>query len=258
MQLIRFFIYIIFETASSPLLYPLWWLFFSWLIWSLLKRRHWPRPSVSIMLIYSTSTGIFFLRNLQGYVNCIELCVPYFSLFSFIVEVSFWSVVLYIPISLAIKPGKLLEQKKNWCIIFLVALGVGLILSEESVYEFRSLPFAIRDLTYFDLISKDIYFYPVMGMLVPWFIWLLLGIFERSRPNLSIMLIYSLSLASITTRLWVRDEMCKMGNLCVVNFSLPLFVGEFALWFVPLYALMKLISRIEIRRLDHAIVAGNG
>jgi hypothetical protein len=34
-------------------------------------------------------------------------------------------------------------------------------------------------------------------------------------------------------------------NLCEVNFSLPLFLGEITLWFISLYALIRLISRIE-------------
>jgi hypothetical protein len=246
LRIIGFFIDIIIDTITFPHLYPLWWLFFSWLIWFLFKRRNWPRPDVPIMLIYSTSIGIFFLKDLQGYMTCIELCVPYFSLFPFIVEVSFWSFVLYIIISLAIKPGKLFEQKKNWWISFVAVLAISLLLKEEAVAEFRSLPFAIRDLTYFDLITKDIYFYPVMGMFVPWFIWLLLEIFERSRPALPTMLIYSLSVASVTTRLWVRVDMCGTGTPCVVYFSLPLYLGEIALWFIPLYLLMKLIVRQEV------------
>jgi hypothetical protein len=109
-------------------------------------------------------------------------------------------------------------------------------------------PFAIlRYLTYSNLITTDFYFYPVMGMLIPWFIWLLLGIFNRSRPALPDMLIYSISAANVATRLWAQEYICTFGmsRRCEVYFSLPLFLVEIALWFIPLYFLMKLIVRQE-------------
>jgi hypothetical protein len=173
-------------------------------------------------------------------------------LFPLLGEISFWLIVLYLPIALTLKPVKLFEPKRNWLIALLaIALAIW--------YVFYLEPFAnIRDLTYPNLITTDFYFYPVMSILVPWFIWLLLGRIERPRPALPTMIIYLISAANASTRLWVQESLCTIiSRSCEVYFSLLLFIGEIALWFIPLYALMKLISRIEIRRPAHTAVVGS-
>ena len=134
----------------------------------------------------------------------------------------------------------------------MTAFAILLIVSEESFPEIRYLPYVVRDLTYFNLISTDFYFYPVMGILIPWLIWLLLDVVERPRPALPVMLIYSISAANASTRLWFQEYVCKgvFSRVCEVDFSLPMFLLEIVLWFIPLYALMKWISRLEKKRAE--------
>jgi hypothetical protein len=210
---------------------------------------------VSILLLFSISIGITYIKSWQGLRACLNnpSCDPDpslpFILFPLLGEVSFWLIALYVPIALALNPVKLFKQNRNrWIALVVIALAIWRIVVME--------PFDIfRDLTYSKLITTDFYFYPVIGILIPWFIWLLLGMLERPRPALPIMIIYSLSVANASTRLWVQESLCTIiSRSCEVEFSLPLFIGEIALWFIPLYALMKLISRIEISRLDYATV----
>lgn len=212
-----------------------------------------PRPSMSIMLMYLTSIGISFIRSWQSFKASSNnplfdpvLPVP-FLLLPFLATVSFWLIVLYVPIVLALKPKKLFDQKRYWWIALLVlSLAVWHLLSEESVSDIRPVVYSFRDLTYSDLISTNIYFYPVIGLLIPLLIWLFLGIIERSRPALPTIIVYLISLANASTMLWIEAYVCRIaGNLCEVNFSFPSFLGEIALWFITLYALIRLISRIE-------------
>lgn len=239
-------------------IHPIWWLFFSWLIWVLLRWRNWPRPSLSIMLMYSASIGIFLIRFWQSFNASLNnpnfdpiLPIPFFLL-PFLAAVSFWLIVLYIPISLTLKPKKLFDQKRYWWITFLVlSLAAWHLLSEVSYSTIRALVYLFQNITYSDLISTNIYFYPAMGLLIPLLIWLFLRVSEHSRPALPTISLYLISLVNASTMLWIEASACKAvinpsRNLCEVNFSLPLFLGEIALWFISLYAIVRLISRIEL------------
>ena len=85
------------EQVTYPLIYPIWWLLGSWLIWLFLKLTPRARPTLPIMLIYSVAVLIKFVKSFRELGACfiIELCAPHFSLFWFVVEVAFWFVVLY-------------------------------------------------------------------------------------------------------------------------------------------------------------------
>jgi hypothetical protein len=68
---------------TNPLFYPIWWLIGSWSIWLLLRLT--PRwPSLPIMLIYSVSVLIAFVKSLRIFEACflIEICAPDFALVS--------------------------------------------------------------------------------------------------------------------------------------------------------------------------------
>ncbi|HLO31150.1 MAG TPA: hypothetical protein VK249_18520 [Anaerolineales bacterium] len=84
------------DLILGPLSYPLWWLLVSWFAWLLLRRVSLPRPSLPIMLIYSVSVAIEFIKAFRKVEVCIELCYPDFSLLEFLLDVTFWSVVLYV------------------------------------------------------------------------------------------------------------------------------------------------------------------
>lgn len=202
-------------------------------------------PTISAMLIYSTAVGIFYIKSSQRFEACIriEWCAPSFSLFPFIAEVSFWFIVLYVPIVFASKPQAAFEQiKRNWWIaapmiafsVWHISVGVG---------------GAIRSLRYlgdFDLIACDIFFYPALGLLLPWLFWLLPKFFQLPGPALPTMLIYSVAAANASIRLWI--EAVRHGvvrYVCRGAFSLPLFLAEVVMWFIALYVLMKLTLRME-------------
>jgi hypothetical protein len=126
------------------------------------------------MLIFSAAVGITYIKSWLHLKACLNHpgCDPDpslpFILILLLGEVSFWLIVLHVPVAMALKPVILLEQKRNWWIVLLViALAVWNLLETQ--------PFAIlHDLSYSKFITTDFYFYPVMGILVPWFIWLLL------------------------------------------------------------------------------------
>ena len=231
---------------TIPFLYPLGCVFFCWLIWLLFKWRNWPRPNLSIMLLFTTSIGITYIQSWQGLNACLKnpSCDPDpslpFVLFPLLAEVSFWLIALYVPVTLALKPKVIIDQRKNWWIVLLIVA-----FAIWHIFEFG--PFSIiRELIYFNLIATDIFFYTVIGFTVPWIVWWFLGNVDCPRPSLQIMFIYSIAAINASTRLWVGEIMCNIiSHSCEVNFSLLLFAGEIALWFIPLYALMKLISRME-------------
>lgn len=230
-------IYRLNDLIIYPLHYLLWWFFFSWLIWLLLRWRNWTRPTLSTMLIYSAAVGIFYINSSQKFEACIELCLPFFSLFPFIAAVSFWFIVLYVPLALASKTQVISEQiKRNWWIaVLMIALAVWHI------------PFGMAGIVRFpenfDFITSAIFFYPAMAILLPWLFWLLLAFFSWSRPALSTMFIYSISAANATMRLWF--ETLVYGRYSRDFFSLSLFLADVAVWFIAFYVLMKLIIRIE-------------
>ena len=237
MELIR----LLTELTTYPLYYLLWWLFFSWFLWLLLKWRKWRRPTISIMLICSTAVGIFFINSLKQVERCIELCLPSFSLFPFIAAVSFWYIVLYVPIVLASKTQSVSEQirRNRWIALLMLILavwhvsaGLGGIIGSLENYDF----------TASDIFS-DIFFYPAMGILLPWLFWLLLTFFPWNRLTLPTMFIYSISLASASVRLWFSALSYRRSSGGF--FSLSLFLAEVAMWFITLYVLMKLTVRIE-------------
>lgn len=99
------------ELATYPLIYPLWWLLGSWLIWLCLKWTPRVRPTLSIMLLYSVGVLIRFVKSFRELGACfiIDLCAPYFSLFWFLVEVVFWFVILYVLMKWILR----MEQNKS-------------------------------------------------------------------------------------------------------------------------------------------------
>jgi hypothetical protein len=62
------------------------------------------------MMLYSVSVAIEFVRSKRELEACmtIELCAPSFSLFWFVVDVSFWFIVLFVLMTwiLRIEQGK--------------------------------------------------------------------------------------------------------------------------------------------------------
>ena len=99
------------ELFTYPLNYPLWWLLGSWLIWLFLRWMPGARPTLPIMLLYSIAVLIRFVKSYRELGACfiIELCVPDFSLFWFVVEVAFWFLVLYVLMKWILR----MEQIKN-------------------------------------------------------------------------------------------------------------------------------------------------
>jgi hypothetical protein len=90
-------IQILSDFITNPLFYPIWWLVGSWLVWLLLRLTPW-RPSLPIMLIYSVSVLIVFVKFPRIFEACflIDICAPDFALPWFLGEVSFWFIVLYL------------------------------------------------------------------------------------------------------------------------------------------------------------------
>ena len=218
------------------------WLIFTWIIWLLLKWRNWPRPSMSVMLIYSTAVVIFDIRYWQGINTAlkVELVDTSFSLLRLLAGVSFWFVLLYVPVALTLKPKSIFDQRKYWWIALLIlSLSVWHIVSPESLS-------LISDFIYFDLIITKIFLYTLLMIFVPWIIWWFIGKIEQPWPSLPIMLLYSISATIVSARFWDETFACKLVRYaCKVDFSLPLFLAEIALWFLPLYALLKLVLKVE-------------
>jgi hypothetical protein len=229
------------EATTFPLHYLVWWFFFSWVIWLLLRWRNWPRPTIAIMLIYSATVGIFYANSLQRFEACIELCLPFFSVLPFIGAISFWFIVLYIPIALASKKQAISEQiRRNWWTAFLLIafavwhISVGLAYINGLLEISDSIASGI---------FSDSFFYPAMAILLPWLFWLVLPFFPWPRPTLSTMLIYSISVANVAIRLSL--DALASGRYSPGFFSLSLFLSELAAWFTALYVLLKLTVRVE-------------
>lgn len=190
--------------------------------------------------MYSISVGIFYIKSWQVFRACmrIELCAPTFSFFSFIAAVSFWLIVLYLPITLASKASVVSEQiRRNWWIALLV---IALAVWHVSVRLVGIIP----SLENPALIAYDVLFYPAMLILLPWLFWLLLKFCQWSSPTLPSMVIYSVSAAYATIRLWI-EALVYRRYCCEGMLSVPLFLAEVAMWFTALYVLMKLTLRIE-------------
>ena len=229
------------EALTFPLHYLVWWFFFSWLIWLLLRWRNWQRPTVSMMLIYSISGAIFYIKSWQFPRECIEFCIPTFSVLPFIASVSFWFIVLYVPIALASKTQAVFEQiRRNWWItLLMIALAVWHI------------SFGLADikrlLENFDTIASglfsDLFFYPAMVILLSWLFWLGLTFLLWPRPTLSTMFIYSIAVANASIRLWV--DALASRRYSPDFFSLSLFLSELVVWFIVLYVFLKLTIRTE-------------
>ncbi len=191
------------------------------------------------MFIYSVSVGIFYIKSWQAFRACMrfELCAPSFSLLPFLAAISFWLIVLYVPIMLALKPQTVFEQiRGKWWIAFPIlalAIGHGLVRTVEVIHSLEN----------FDLIASDIFFCLAMVVLLPWFFLLLLKFFRWSEPTLLTMFIYSIAVTNAAFRPWVEGIIYSVVSK--VTFSVPLFLGEVVMWFVALYILMKLILRME-------------
>lgn len=221
-------------------------LIFSWLIWLLFKWRSWPRPSFSIMLICSTSIAIVYIKSLQGLEACLlnPLCDPIYliSLFPFLAEVSFWLIVLYLPISLATKPKIIFEHKKHWWLaIIIIALSTRQITTESSLFYLRTLSTLIDS----DRVTMSIIYGFAMLIIIPWLIWLLFKISNSPRPALPTMLMYTISTANAFSRFYIEWSVCTHWRGCEVNFSLVPYLVDVVVWFILLYAIMKLIIRME-------------
>jgi hypothetical protein len=195
------------------------------------------------MLIYSLSVAMFYFKSWQypSLGECLEFCIPIFFALPFIASVSFWFIVLYVPIALASKTQAVFEQiRRNWWIILLIlALAVWHI-------SFR-LADINRLLKNFDSIAlglfSNIFFYPAMIILLSWLLWLVLTFFPWPRPSLSTMLIYSIAVANASSALWV-DALASRRH-SPDSFSLSWFLSELIPWFIALYVFLKLTMRIE-------------
>lgn len=233
MALIRFFTQLI----THPVYFPILWLSFSWLIWSLLKLRHWPRPTLSIMLIYSAAVMITVVRSWQRIQSClkIELCYPTFSLLQFVAEVSFWFMVLYVSIVTTLKIKTMFRQNRNWWLaLSLIAFAIWhLSIEFMGITHFSS-----------ELIASGIVFHTMSWLFFPWLIWLLLKACQLPRPATSIMIIYSVSAGITTIRFWSDAILCEnYVRSCRAIFLLPSFLSEVALWFITLYILMTHLTQ---------------
>jgi len=214
------------------------WLIFSWLIWLALRWRNWTRPSVPIMLVYSMSVGIFYIKSRQALNGCIELCAPSFFVFPFIAAVSFWFLVLYIPIVLTLKPRTLFEQvRRNWWIAFPVIAFAAWHFSVAILGIICSLDYS----PFIRLgIFSDFLFYPVLIILLSWLFWLLLPVFQLPTPTFLTMFAFSIAVLNAFIRIWMNAILNDR-----VTFSLPLFLLDVMIWFISLYGLTKLVLRME-------------
>lgn len=241
MEIIR----IVIDLAIDPLNYPIEWLIFSWLIWLVLKLFERTRPATSIMLIYSTSVGITFVRGLQEMRACIriELCYPNFDLLLFLAEVAFWFIILFVTNNLY--PKKFFVYGKDrWVGLALAAFATWYLFTES--YKLISLPRVS--------ISANIIRQTVFWLFLPWLIWLFFRIWQTPKSYVQIMLVYSVSLILTATRLWYATMVACVwsGMYCQETFSLTSFLTETSLWFIPLYALSLWVSKIESPNLSPA------
>jgi len=232
MIIIYILIDILIDLATYPLNYPIVWLFFSWMVWLSLKLFKKTRPTASIMLIYSAAVSIVFVRGLQKFEACmrIELCAPYFELFPFLAEVAFWFVILCASITL--QPGAILKSGKHgWLGLLAVELGAWQFIVEligiiNSLKTEAGVGIALQTL--------------ILWLLIPWLFWMLfIGLWQSPQPTARIMLMYSVS-AILTCIRFSYDAMIDPES-----FSLISFLTQTVYWFVPLYALLKLVSKIE-------------
>ena len=229
-----------------PPIFTIIFLIFSWLIWLLCKWRSWPRPSVSIMLVCSTSIASVYVKTLQGLEACLlnPLCdlLYLISLFPFLTKVSFWLIVLYLPIALATKPKIIFDHKKQWWLaIIIIALAARYITTDDSLLYLRILSTLIDS----DRVTISIIYGFTMLILIPWLIWLLLKISDSLRPALPTMFMYSISTANAFSRFFIEWSICTHSRGCDVDFSLTPYLVDIVVWFILLYAIMKLITRTE-------------
>lgn len=228
------------EIIADALYYPLGWLLFSWLLWLLLiKLKIWSHLTLSMMLVYSASILVVFFRSWHEISVClkIELCYPSFSLLQFLPEIAFWLIILYWSIIPASKLRMTVKQPQNrWIIILLCILAIWHILAE-----FLRLFYLSHALT-----SSNILLFSTLLLLVPWVVWMLLKIGNWIRPNVSAMMVYTASAMITIIRLWDSVIICENHmEYCQEIFSLSSFLTEIVIWFISLYTLMKLVSKME-------------
>lgn len=243
-------IHILIELATYPLNYPIVWLIFSWLVWSLLKIFKRTRPAASIMLIYSAAVAIAFVKGEQRFNACmnIDLCAPYFELLPFLAEVAFWFIILYASITL--NTGIMLKSGKyRWLGLLMVALGVWHFIG-ELIKIINSVKTPIG--SEISLITITLW------LLLPWLFWMLfIGLWQPPQPTARIMLMYSVSVSLTYVRLLndatMNSLMCGLnGSNCQETVSLISFLAEIAYWFIPLYVLLKLVTKLGTTNLSVA------
>jgi len=228
------------DLATDPLNYSIVWLIFSWLIWLFLKLFKWARPTPPTMLIYSAAVIIVFIRDWQEITACmkIELCYQSFELLSFLAEVAFWFIVLYASITL--NPGKILKSGKyGWLGILVIVFGIWYVITESiKITNSLKTPLGVE----ISILTI------ILGLLIPWLFWVLfIGLWRLSRSSTQIMLIYSVSVVLTFIR-FLNDAMlntwaCELYGMYCQEEILTSFLTEVIVWFLPLYALLKLVSK---------------
>jgi len=202
-----------------------------------------------MMLIYSAAVATTFVRDIQDFETCMrfELCAPYFELLPFLAEIAFWFIILYSSVTL--NPGAILKSGRyRWIGLLAIALGIWHLATELII---------LSNLLKTPL---DLGIFPhtvILCLLIPWLIWLCLELWQMPRPTVSTVLMVSVSVILTTIR-FLNDNMmntvlCRLrGIACQEIFSLISFLIEIAYWFIPLYGLLKLVSKMETRNLSIA------
>jgi hypothetical protein len=167
----------------------------------------------------------------------IELCAPYFEYFPFLTEVAFWFIILYASITL--NPGEILKPGKHrWLGLPVIALGVW-----QFLVELIGIINSLKTQAGVDIALQTL----ILWLLIPWLFWMLfIGLWQPPQPTARIMLLYSVSVILTCIR-FLYDAMIDPES-----FSLISFLTQTAYWFIPLYTLLKLVSKIETRHLSLA------
>jgi hypothetical protein len=88
--------------------------------------------------------------------------------------------------------------------------------------------------------------FPGFMLAFGWLTWLLLKVCQWPRPSLSTMLIYSVSVGIAFNLHLPRAQVCTaLPDRCRYPLIWQRFLGDVAFWFIAIYLVMKLISRIN-------------
>ncbi|HLO31151.1 MAG TPA: hypothetical protein VK249_18525 [Anaerolineales bacterium] len=88
--------------------------------------------------------------------------------------------------------------------------------------------------------------FPGFILLLGWLIWLILKVCQWPRPNLSTMLIYTVSVGIALSLNLPRIRVCTaLAGFCTNPLIWQRFLLDIAVWFIVVYLVMKSISRMD-------------